>query len=230
MPVTRTFNLFGVGVGLLPQFSGSNELRVLALPIIRASYRDKLYFNVLQAGVWLWDAEDKSLRIGLAIEPRFGWESKSGSRVDGMEKRDFSFEGGPNVQWRTPVGVVNASLSQDLGGASNGQNAQLQFIRPLLTGQTLRLNGFAGLQWFSSKMNDYYFGVRANEATATRPQYTAGSTTNLQFGVNGSYQVTRRGSVLFGAIINRLGDEATQSPIVETRWQPVVFAGYGITF
>lgn len=232
VPVVRSFNLVGIGVGVLPEFSGSRDLRPMVLPVIRASWNDKVFINALQAGVWLLDGDGKNIRFGLAIEPRFGWEAGDGTLVAGMERREFSLEAGPNLQVRTPVGVVNANWYQDISGASNGQTAQLQFIRPLLHlqgGGSLRLNGVAGAQWFAGKTNNYYFGVRPAEATAQRPAYTAGSTVNLQLGVNGVY-LLGRGSLLFGAIGNWLGDEAAQSPIVETRFQPIAYVGYGINF
>jgi outer membrane protein len=230
IPVARSFNLIGIGVGLIPEFSGSNEYRAMVLPVVRLTYRDKLYWNALQAGAWLWDSDDRSIRVGLQFEPRFGWEGKSGTRVAGMQDRDFSFEGGPNVQWRTPVGVFNASIAQDLGGASSGQTVQVQFIRSLVAGQKLRVNGIVGLQWFSGRMNDYYFGVRGVEATSARPAYTASASTSVQFGVNGAWSVTERGSVLFGAIASRLGSGAADSPIVETPWQGIIYTGYGWSF
>ena len=231
VPVVRSFNLVGLGVGMLPEFSGSRDLRAMVLPVLRASWKDKVFINALQGGVWLLDSDDKTFRVGLAIEPRFGWEAKDGTLVTGMERREFSLEAGPNVQWRTPVGVVNANWYQDISGASNGQTAQLQFIRSLvnLQGGSLRLNGVVGAQWFAGKTNNYYFGVRPSEATAQRPAYTAGSTVNLQLGVNGVY-LLGRGSLLFGAIGNWLGNEAAQSPIAETRFQPIAYVGYGINF
>lgn len=230
IPVTRSFNLVGVGVGLLPEFSGAESYRSMVLPILRADYKDRVYVNVLQAGVWLWSADDKSVRIGLAVEPRFGYKGSEGGRVQGMADRKFSIEGGPNIQWRTSVGVVYANFYQDLSGASSGQSAQLQFIRPLVTGRKLFVNGFAGINWLSGQLNDYYFGVRTNEATLARPAYTAGATTNLQLGVNGAYAITERGSILFGANVIRLGSESSNSPIAETRLQAVVYAGYAISF
>ncbi len=51
IPVTRSFNLVGVGVGLLPEFSGADSYRAMVLPILRADYKGRVYINVLQAGV-----------------------------------------------------------------------------------------------------------------------------------------------------------------------------------
>jgi outer membrane protein len=232
VPVARSFNLVGLGVGVFPEFSGAESFRSLALPIVRASYKDTVFINALQAGVWLLDSKDKSIRVGLAVEPRFGWEARAGTPVEGMERREFSLEAGLNVQVRTAIGVFNANLYQDITGASNGQTAQLQLVRPLTRVQgsgAFRLNGVVGAQWLAARTNDYYFGVRPGEATATRPEYSAGATTNLQLGVNGLY-LLGRGSLLFGLIGNWLGDAAADSPIVETRFQPIAYVGYGINF
>jgi outer membrane protein len=230
IPVARSFNLVGIGVGLIPRFSGANESRSMVLPVVRLAWRDKLYWNALQAGAWLWDSADGSLRVGLAVEPRFGWESEAGTRVEGMEKRDFSIEGGPNIQWGTPAGVFYASFYQDLGGASDASTAQVQFIRALVGRQALRLNGLIGLQWFSARSNDYYFGVRPGEARPGRPAYSPSASVSVQAGLNGAYALTARGSLLFGAVLNRIGEAAADSPIVETPWQGVVYTGLGWSF
>ena len=42
----------------------------------------------------------------------------------------------------------------------------LLFVRPLIRGPALRLNGLVGLTWNDSRMNDYYFGVTPAEAAA----------------------------------------------------------------
>ncbi len=230
IPVSRSFNLIGAGAGFLPVFSGANDYRAMVLPVVRLTWRDRLYWNALQGGAWLWDADDKSVRIGLAVEPRFGWDPEDGTRVAGMQGRDFSFDGGPVVQWRTAAGVFTASVYRDLGRASGGHTAQLQYVKALAARGPFRLNGLLGLQWFDRRSNDYYFGVQPAEARPGRPVFEARSSTSVQFGVNGSYSLTERGSLLFGAIGSRLGGGAADSPIVETSVQAIAYVGYGWSF
>ncbi|MFT6395017.1 MAG: outer membrane protein, partial [Methylophilaceae bacterium] len=45
--IPRSKNIYGVGVAMLPKTSGSDEFRVLALPIINANYGDRYYINAL---------------------------------------------------------------------------------------------------------------------------------------------------------------------------------------
>lgn len=230
IPVVERYNMIGIGVGVLPEHAGARGVRPLVVPIVRASYRDTLYINALQAGVWLLDSEDKRLRVGLSIEPRFGWKADGAQRVAGMAARDTSLDGGLNVLYATSLGVFTANLYQDLGGASEGQSAQVSYIRNLVASGGWFVNGVVGLQWSSAKLNDYYFGVRADEARPDRPQYRAGSSTGLQFGLNGAYQVTDRGSILFGINASVLGKAPADSPITETRLQTIVYSGFGWSF
>lgn len=146
-PIPRVKNLYGIGVAVLPKTSGSDEFRMLALPIINASYGERFYINALQAGVWLLDSEDKRLRFGMATQARFGWDADDGKLTRGMKDRDFTFDLGPTVRWQTDYGTFNAQWAFDVGGASNGQAVELQYIKSLIRGSQFKLNGSVGATW-----------------------------------------------------------------------------------
>jgi MipA family protein len=229
-PIPRIKNLYGVGVALLPKTSGSDEFRTIALPIINGNYGDKFYINALQAGVWLLDSDDKRLRFGFATQARFGWDANDGRLTRGMKDRDFTFDFGPAVRWQTDYGTLNAQWNFDIGGASNGQNIELQYIKSLIRGNEFKLNGSVGATWNNSNFNDYYFGVGANETSPNRPAYSAGAGTEYKIGVNGSYAVGNDSYLLFGTFLTRLSDAQANSPIVETRTQPFAYFGYSIAY
>lgn len=228
--IPRSGNLYGMGIGVLPATSGSDELRAMVLPVIQASYAERFYINALRAGVWLIDSDDRRVRLGLAADARFGWKAGDGRRTRGMDDRDFSVDIGPALRWQTGYGTVNAQWGFDAGSASEGQSAQLQFVRAIIRGPGLRLNGVLGVTWNDRRMNGYYFGVSAREATPDRPAYQASAGIQWQAGVNGAWPVGDRGSLLFGLMATRLGNAQADSPIVETRIQPLAYAGYGWTF
>lgn len=229
-PIPRAQNLYGLGVGILPKTSGSEEYRALVLPIINANYADKFYINALQAGVWLLDSEDKRIRLGLSAEARFGWDASDGRRTRGMQDRDFSVFIGPTLRWQTDIGTFNVQWTADANGNSNGQQVQLQYIKGLLRTPGLRLNGSLGLTWNNDKFNDYYFGVADAESNASRPAYRAGAGLEWQAGINGMMPVMQTHSFLFGAALTRLSNAQYNSPIAETRIQPLVYLGYSIPF
>lgn len=229
-PMPRAQNLYGIGLGILPKTSGSEEYRGMVLPIINANYADRFYINALQGGVWLLDSDDKRLRFGLSAEAKFGWDAKDGRRTQGMQDRDFSIFVGPNLRWQTDIGTFNAQWAADASGNSKGQQVQLQYINGLIRRQELRLNGVLGMTWNDQKFNDYYFGVAADEVGINRPQYRANSGIELQVGVNGVMPVMQTHSLLFGAFVTRLSNAQNDSPITETRLQPLIYIGYSMPF
>lgn len=229
-PIPRAQNLYGIGVGVLPKTSGADEYRAMVLPIINANYADRFYINALQAGVWLLDAEDQRLRFGLSAEAKFGWDAKDGDRTRGMQDRDFSIFVGPNLRWQTAIGTFNAQWTVDASGNSQGQQVQLQYIKSLVRHPALRLNGLVGASWNNAKFNDYYFGVAASEVAPDRAQYRAGAGVEWQLGLNGVVPVMQTHSFLFGAMLNRLSRAQADSPIVETRSQPLLYMGYSVPF
>lgn len=228
--IPRTTNLYGIGVGLIPRTSGSEELRAMVLPIVQANFGERFYINALRAGVWLLDSDNRRVRFGLAADARFGWDAEDSDRTRGMRDRDFSVDIGPALRWQTDIGTFNAHWGFDAGGASRGQSAQLQFVRALIRESKLRLNGTLGLNWSDRRMNNYYFGVSPGEATPNRPSYTAGAGIQWQVGVNGTYRTGSDGHLLFGLTVSRLGSAAADSPIVETRNQPLIYGGYAWSF
>lgn len=228
--IPRSKNLYGFGVAVLPKTSGSDEFRMLALPIINANYADRYYINALQAGVWLLDSDDKRLRFGLATQARFGWDADDSKLTRGMQDRDFTFDLGPTLRWQTDYGTFNAQWGFDIGGASKGQTVELQYIKSLVRNQTFKLNASLSATWNDQRFNDYYFGVGANEVSALRPAYKAGSGTEFKAGLNGAYALSADSYLLFGGAVTRLSDAQADSPIAETRIQPFAYVGYAIAY
>lgn len=71
-----------------------------------------------------------------------------------------------------------------------------------------------GFSYKSRDLNDYYWGVRPQEASAALPAYTAGSGVNRRARVAVSYQLRSHWSVAVAAEYERLNAEAAASPIV----------------
>lgn len=225
-PVPSASNFLGLGLGVMPETPGSSDMRVLALPVVQYSWGNVAYVSGLKAGVWGFTTGDRSLRIGLYAEPRFGYDASDSPRTAGMADRDFAIDAGPSVRWTTSAGVVNFDYGFDITGRSGGQVAQLQFIRPLITDSTFRLNGLLSTTWQSAAMNNYYWGKKASE-TVDGLARNVGAGAGLSAGLTGLYALGPSGALFFGASVNRLSDAQASSPIAERDYTYVVYLGYG---
>ncbi len=225
-PIPSGSNFFGLGIGAFPQTPGSSNLRVMPLPVVQYSWGNVAYVSGLKAGIWGYTSEDRSLRIGLYAEPRFGYNANDNPRTAGMADREFAIDAGPNLRWTTSAGVFNFEYGFDVTGRSNGQVAQMQFIRPLITEQGFRLNGLLSANWQNAAMNNYYWGMRASESVDGLPR-KVGAGVGFSAGLSGLYLVGNNGAFFFGTSINRLSDAQANSPIAERRYTPVIYLGYG---
>lgn len=223
-PIPASRNFIGLGIGAFPKTPGSTDLRVMALPVLQYTFGDVGYITGLKAGLWGYTSDDRSLRIGLYAEPRFGYDSSDNPVTAGMADRRFAIDAGPSVRWTTPVGVLNFDYGFDMTNRSNGQVAQLQFIRPLVSEMGFRLNGLIGATWQNAAMNDYYWGVDGEQGRAL---YKAGAGTGISVGLTGLYSFGPTSALFYGATINRLSSAQANSPITERSFTPLIYLGYG---
>jgi outer membrane protein len=73
---------------------------------------------------------------------------------------------------------------------------------------------------------DYYYGVRASEATAARPAYQGDSLTAVDVGLRLEYSPATRHSLFLDVSAKRFGGSIKDSPLVERVTQSFVGFGY----
>ncbi|MBT3014166.1 MAG: MipA/OmpV family protein [Candidatus Thiodiazotropha endolucinida] len=136
--------------------------------------------------------------------------------LEGVDDRDPGFDLGITARWQTGFGELNAQLLADVSDTSDGQEVILSYAYPLSYGQW-RFRPELGVSWQSSDMTDYYFGVDADEATARRAVYEADAAVTPFAGVEFEYAFDQRIDLIGGVGVGRLGDEISDSPIVDER-------------
>lgn len=215
----------GAGPIVFPRYTGGKSSQTWLIPLISAEYDDILYIEPLRAGVYFWGSEDRKMGLGVAIEPRFGYQARDGARLAGMNTRGKSVEGGPAFDWDLSIFSLSASLFTDLTHTSRGESARLYAYREIVKNETWKVGAFGGMDWMSRRVSDYFFGVADTEASQDRPTFHASSATNWTAGFDGRYRLSKDYSVLFGLQMMRLGHEIAHSPIVETRQSKVGWLG-----
>ncbi len=213
-----------------PDYTGSASYHTSPIPLAILEYDETYYIHLDRAGVRLWSSEDKSMAFGLAAEPRFGFHARDGVRLSGMATRRDSVEGGLSFEWESPELSFTAAYFTDWSGASDGQSFHLSFYHQLIDNGLWDVGAYVDLDWASRNIVRYYFGVRANEITATRPNYQPGDVLNSSIGLSGAYKLNKRYALLFGSEVNFLGSAAADSPIVERSNAFMGYLGLGLIF
>ncbi len=236
-PLTDILNTPGsAGLGVAtrittsPYLGGGTRYDLVPLYLYEG---DRLFLHANRAGIKLLNDGDRESgqRFDVFVEQRFeGFPAeKLPASLAGMGTRDSGIDLGLAYRLRRPWGTLRAELVRDVGSASRGTEARLGYSYEWRSGLwSLRPDVSVSLR--DAKLNNYYYGVRANEAVAGRPAYAPGAGTQSQLGLYGSYDVSERWRLLAGVSATVLGTSVKNSPIVQKRVLPALYIGAAYDF
>lgn len=189
----------------------------------------RLFLHANRVGVKLLNGSEQ--RLDLLVERRL--EGFPTTRVPtslaGMAMRDSGLDVGLSYRYSQPWGSLQAELLHDAGNTSKGTEFRLGYTHEWRSGPwTLRPS--LTLAWRDARLNNYYYGVQASEATPGRPAYAPGAGINTTAGLYGSYDVSQRWRLLAGVSATVLSSQIKNSPIVQQRVLPAVYVGAAYDF
>ncbi|HEX5285788.1 MAG TPA: MipA/OmpV family protein [Polaromonas sp.] len=189
----------------------------------------RLFLHANRVGVKLLNGSEQ--RLDLLVERRLeGFPTvRVPSSLAGMAMRDSGLDVGLSYRYRQPWGRLQAELLHDAGNTSKGTEFRLGYTHEWRSGPwTLRPS--LTLAWRDARLNNYYYGVQASEATPGRPAYAPGAGINTTAGLYGSYDVSQRWRLLAGVSATVLSSQTKNSPIVQQRVLPAVYVGAAYDF
>ncbi|MEX2240313.1 MAG: MipA/OmpV family protein [Burkholderiales bacterium] len=143
----------------------------------------------------------------------------------GMALREQGTDLGFGYRERMAWGTLGVEFLHNVDDASRGSEVRLRLVEEVRRGE-LRLWPQAMLSWRDTKLNDYYYGVRAAEADLpARPAYVARSGLNLELALYASYPLGRHWQLLGGISATQWASTVRRSPIVENRVQAAATLG-----
>jgi outer membrane scaffolding protein for murein synthesis (MipA/OmpV family) len=154
-----------------------------------------------------------------------GYKPGDAPVLAGMAERKASFWLGATTTWHDPLADVSFELLGDASGHSKGQRAKLAIDHGFVFG-SVELRPRVAVDWMDAKYVDYYYGVRAEEATAGRPEYRGKATFDPELGVRARYAFAPHQAAFLDVNSTRLGNEIANSPLVGRRTPTGVSLGY----
>jgi outer membrane protein len=142
----------------------------------------------------------------------------------GMGRREPGIDAGASAQVGGGWGIGFAEVLHDVSGASQGSELRVGYRYPWRSGR-LWLRPHAILGFRNNQLNNYYYGVRPDEAMPGRDAYTARGGFAPELGLYAAYSLTERWRVLAGYTVTRLPGSIGDSPIVDNRVQRQLTVG-----
>jgi MipA family protein len=184
---------------------------------------ERVYFRGLSLG-WRLPPQGP-VQVDLIARARLdGFKAKDSPVFAGMATRQRSIEVGAAASTAAGPGRIEFAAFTDALDRSGGQELDLMWRGDFGRGP-LRLQPEAGLRWQSRDLVDYYFGVRPQEATATRPAYRAGSALVPRLALSSLVPLSGGWSLFARVSVDRLPGSIEDSPLVDRASERRAFIG-----
>lgn len=190
---------------------------------------ERLFLHANRVGVKLLNGNQP--RLDLFVERRLeGFPTtRPPASLAGMVPRNSGMDLGLAYRYRQPWGTLQAELLHDVGNTSQGTELRLGYTREWRSGPWM-LRPSLTVAVRDAKLNNYYYGVRAGEATPDRPAYAPGAGINTTAGLYGSYDMSQHWRLLAGVSATVLSNQIKSSPIVQRRVLPGIYVGAAYDF
>ena len=190
---------------------------------------EHVFLHASRAGFKLSD--DGSTRFDAFVDYRFeGFPyDRIPASVAGMKAREPTTDLGASVRYRSSWGNVGMEVLHDALGITNGSEIRLSYSFDWSSNR-LHLRPAMVVSARSANLNNYYYGVQSQEATALRPAYAPGAGTSTWLGLYGSYDWSPGWRLLAGVGVNQFSANVRGSPIVRNGTQPEVLLGAAYDF
>ena len=230
LPPSITNVSLGLGPVISPDYEGSNDYNVSAVPAISLRYGNFLEVDNNEVKITafrqLFNASTdtgggSNLRVGPLVSLNFGRGDNGDLR--GMGKVGTSFELGAFVAYTMRGGSrIRLRARHDVVNGHGGGTASLDYTQPFLRTNSFVLGGIASVTYATGPYMRSFFGVNPVQAAASGyPVYRATSgLKDASAGLNATYRFAPRWSVVADANYERLLGSAADSPIVRLVGSP----------
>jgi len=181
-------------------------------------YNDGLFYaKWTRFGVYFLGekSQDFSWAFSLTAQPRvYGYKASDSSYLRGMDERKNSLEAGLAFSAQIDKVFIDAMLLSDVFYEQKAWIFQTEVGYELTLGK-FEIYPSILMTYQSAKFTDYYYGVKANEATLSRTAYSASSGVQLGLQTYIQYPLTKKLSALVNLHAERLSSQARKSPLTD---------------
>ena len=205
----------GLGLGVIAQSSPYRDYKASVYQVIPAITYNGERLQILGPTIQLGIFGSGKMRLAATGKYRIGvYEEDESDFLKGMGDRESTFMAGLALLAELPNGVeLSANYEHDVLDEIGGGTARLELEKSFQL-FVFRFSPEIGLNWTSSKVANYDFGVPKNKATIERPAYDLDDTVSVEVGLGVFIDIASNWMMVTNVKSEFLGEEVTDSAIV----------------
>lgn len=217
-PVMAGQYVVGAGVGMAPDYEGSDDTTAVPMLVFNGEYDSGRSFSLLGTHFLFNVLPSKTYSFGPALNYRFERDDVDNNRVDAMKDIDSAFEAGAYVGLSFDNFVFLLEAITDVSDTHNGTivTATANYRWKVMSDLEITPGIFA--TYADDDYMDTYFGVKAaNRGLSGLPDYKAdGGLKDVGVNVVASYTPWDKWGVMGVMSFSTLLNDAKDSPIVDS--------------
>lgn len=161
-------------------------------------------------------------------------DQETGAQVDEpvevtVPDRDYAIEVGVESLIDANWGTTTLRAFHDVSGTHGGYELSAYYSWRWISGR-VSFVPTVGVSYKSARLNDYYWGVSADEASLALPEYHAGGGFGFEGGLVGNYHLSSNLRIAVSFNYEELTDDVAASPLAEDDYVMAYFTGLAWTF
>ncbi|KLN62445.1 hypothetical protein WH96_02790 [Kiloniella spongiae] len=221
----------GAGAGVGPDYEGSDDYDVGAMPILEASWRDDTFFISVDRGIGATLLRSEHFSGGISLNYDGGRDEDDNSALKGLGDVDDGLEGTAFAEIDLGMYALELDVTQDLSGEDKGLLASFSAeYRHSFFDERLWISAGPSVSWASEDYMQSYFGVNSKQASRSKyNQHDADAGfKDVGLNLNAIYSFDENWAMTGSLGYARLLGDAADSPFVESKNQ--FFSGLAITY
>jgi outer membrane protein len=207
----------GVGIGVIPDYEGSNDYTAVPIPFARIDSNTGQYIGLLGTTIRANVLESKMWSLGPVLRYRFERDDVEDDAVDDLRKVDDALEVGAFAGIKIDRWTAMIEAAQDVADGHEGMIVTLVagYSMPLDTGLMLSIN--ASTTYASDDYMEAYFEIDKNNAARSGLDVFKADSGIKDYGVRIGldYVIDRQWSLIGALGYKRLVSDAKDSPVAD---------------
>lgn len=216
----------GAGPAVSPDYEGSDDYRIKALPLLSFRYRDLIEVdnNHLRVNFFGFNptVHEKHFQAGPLLNINFGRDENNNPALAGLGNIGTSLELGVFGSYSLGPTRTRIRYLHGVTGGHSGTKVIGDVRVVLLKTDKAAVSASINTTWADNSYMSEYFSINPAQALASgMPRFNAGAgLKDTGIGITGNYELSRRWAILVHADYKRLLGDAADSPIVSLRGSP----------
>nr|WP_222532191.1 MipA/OmpV family protein [Azospirillum sp. 412522] len=219
-PADWSFTL-GAGALYAPDYEGSNDYKLLPVPVVELSWRDRVRFTTRGGvGVFATPVKTDRLRVDLGVRYDFGRDESDNDALKGLGDLEGGAVAVVRLGYQAGPAGLGLEVARDLSGDREGlkATAEAEYGLGLFDGRG-RFSVTPHVTWADDKYMDNSFGITAAQAARSARRYArydaAAGFKDAGVAVGLGYRVTDSIMAMGRLNYSRLLGDAADSPLVK---------------